>query len=155
MSNFKLGFSSINFYYRRLVIPIIAGSVVSLTCSFPTLAALEDRIGYAEFKLHCAVCHGVDGGGAGSIAGLLNVTAAQLDLTKIKLRNDGEYPYRQVFEIIDGRQNIAAHGDRMMPVWGDRYSIDAGQKYGPYGSESVIRGRILELVYFIQGIQQK
>ena len=126
-----------------------------LSFSAASSAALEDRIGYAEFKLHCAVCHGVDGGGAGSIAGLLNVTAQQLDLTKIKQRNNGDYPYRKVFEIIDGRQNIAAHGERMMPIWGDRYSINAGQKYGPYGSEAVIRGRILELVYFIQGIQKK
>jgi len=115
---------------------------------------ITDRIGYAEFRLHCAVCHGRDGMGAGSIAGLLNVTADQLDLSKISERNNKIYPFRKVFEIIDGRQNISAHGERLMPIWGERYSIQASEKYGPYGSESVIRGRILELVYFINGIQR-
>jgi len=114
----------------------------------------QDEIGYAEFRLHCAACHGVDGSGTGSIAGLLNVTAEKLDLTDLKKNNNGEYPFRLVFEVIDGRQNVAAHGERLMPVWGDRYSIDAGDKYGPYGSESVINGRILELVYFIQSVQK-
>ncbi len=115
--------------------------------------AEEQPIGTAEFRLHCAVCHGTNGSGAGSIAGLLNVKSEQLDLTQIKKRNNNEYPYERVYQVIDGRQNIDAHGESMMPVWGDRYSVDAGTKYGPYGNEAVIHGRILELVYFIQGIQ--
>ena len=139
---------------RRCLVWIIA--VVTITsASMANAEDISDQIGHAEFRLHCAVCHGTNGTGAGSIAGLLNVTADQLDLTKISERNGNKYPYRMVFEIIDGRQHIAAHGERMMPIWGERYSIQASVKYGPYGSESVIRGRILELVYFINGIQRE
>lgn len=131
-------------------------SCISLFFASSAIAEdLSDRIGYAEFRLHCAVCHGRSGAGAGSIAGLLNVTADQLDLTRISQRNNGKYPFRNIFEVIDGRQNVAAHGERLMPVWGDRYSFASGDKYGPYGSEEIIRGRILELVYFINGIQKE
>ena len=117
-------------------------------------ATLQDEIGYAEFRLHCAVCHGVNGSGNGSIAGLLNVKADKLDLTDLKIKSDEGYPFRWVYQVIDGRQNVNAHGERMMPVWGDRYSLDAGERYEPYDRKAVITGRILELVYYIQSIQK-
>jgi hypothetical protein len=31
--------------------------------------------------------------------------------------------------------------------------MDVGEKYGPMGGEKAVRGRILELVYYIQMIQ--
>ena len=43
-----------------------------------------------------------------------------------------------------------------MPVWGNRYLADQPSSFGPFLGEyeAVVRGRILELVYYIQSIQQ-
>jgi hypothetical protein len=35
------------------------------------------------------------------------------------------FPFVRVFEMIDGRLDVAMHGSREMPVWGDRYKRDA------------------------------
>jgi hypothetical protein len=56
--------------------------------------------------------------------------------------------------MVDGREEVAAHGDRAMPVWGARYRKDIAPSYGPFGGEEIIHGRILELVYYIHSIQQ-
>ena len=88
-------------------------------------SAEEDLIGSEEFRLHCAACHGVGGKGNGPIAALLNVSPG--DLTVISKKNDGVYPFLNVFHIIDGRQSITAHGDRTMPLWGERYRPKQGK----------------------------
>jgi len=56
---------------------------------------------------------------------------------------------------IDGRDEVAAHGDRDMPVWGNRYRKEAANEYSWFGSEEIVMGRILEIVYAIQSIQQE
>jgi len=107
-----------------------------------------------EFRISCASCHGVDGRGNGPIAKFL--TPKPSDLTLLAKRNGGEYPFLKIFLMIDGREDVAAHGDRAMPVWGNRYSEEeAAKQYGPFGGKDVVMGRILELVYSIQLIQQK
>jgi hypothetical protein len=42
--------------------------------------------------------------------------------------NQGVFPYRRVYEIIDGTSQVAGHGTRDMPVWGERqgYRINKG-----------------------------
>ena len=57
--------------------------------------------------------------------------------------------------MIDGRTLVSGHGDRVMLVSGSCYKREEGDKYGPMGAEKVIRGRVLELVYYIQTIQEK
>jgi mono/diheme cytochrome c family protein len=122
--------------------------------------AEKDPIGADEYRVSCLTCHGADGKGNGPTAKYLTVKPA--DLTVLSKNNTGQYPdfkagtfpFFHVFQVIDGRTLVAAHGDRSMPIWGNRYQQDAGETYGPMGSEKAIRGRILELVYYIQGIQQ-
>jgi hypothetical protein len=41
-----------------------------------------------------------------------------------------------------------------VPIWGDRYKAEAAVKYGPYNTETVVRGRILELAQYLEAIQQ-
>jgi len=60
----------------------------------------------------------------------------------------------RIFQTIDGRAVIAGHGERAMPVWGDRYKMENIKGYGSFGDEAAVRARILELVYYIQLIQQ-
>ena len=45
-----------------------------------------------------------------------------------------------------------AHGDPM-PLFGNRYTIESGAA-GTYGSEAAVRARILELVFFLQSVQE-
>jgi mono/diheme cytochrome c family protein len=118
-------------------------------------------IGADEFLASCSSCHGISGKGDGPIAQFL--TPKPTDLTQLAKNNhglypslgSGNYPFQRVFQVIDGRTLVSGHGDREMPVWGSRYKMEAGEKYGPMGSEKVIRGRVLELVYYIQTIQEE
>lgn len=123
--------------------------------------AEDSPIGSDEYRASCASCHGVNGKGDGPVAEFLMPKPA--DLTVLAKNNHGlypslntgSYPFQRVFQVIDGRTLVSGHGDRAMPVWGIRYKMEIDDKYGPMGAEKFIRGRILELVYYIQSIQEK
>lgn len=104
-----------------------------------------------EYAVSCQVCHGKRGKGDGPMAAALKTKPS--DLTKLSEKNDFKFPFLKVFQIVDGRSIVSAHGTREMPVWGQRYAADIGEKYGPYGGEAAVRARILELVYYIQSLQ--
>ena len=107
----------------------------------------------AEFLNSCASCHGADGKGAGFLTRLFRGVDPG-DLTQLAANNDGVFPYDRVYQVIDGRDDIAAHGDRKMPVWGDRYMSSSMSQFGPDEvNQFRVRSRILELTNFIQSIQ--
>ncbi|MDR9393626.1 MAG: cytochrome c [Roseovarius sp.] len=107
-----------------------------------------------EFINSCASCHGRDGKGAGFLTRVFKGVDPG-DLTMLAANNGGEFPVDEVFAVIDGRADIAAHGDRQMPVWGDRYRDQEFYKWGPDRMNAErVRHRILELVHFLQSIQQ-
>lgn len=143
----------------------LIGLITALALLFATsVAAEDDTIGSDEYRMSCLSCHGVGGRGDGPLAKFLTVKPT--DLTTLAKNNGGQfpnlkagaYPFLRVYQIIDGRADVAAHGDRAMPVWGSRYLMDqpAVPATGPYAGayEKVVRGQILELVYYIQSIQQ-
>lgn len=108
----------------------------------------------AEFINSCASCHGVDGKGSGFLVRVFRGVNPG-DLTQLAAGNDGQFPFDQVFQVIDGRTEVMAHGDRKMPVWGDRYWAGAMSDYGPDElNQQRARTRILELVYYLQSIQE-
>ena len=82
------------------------------------------------------------------------LTIKPADLTVLTRNNQGGFPFLKVFQTIDGRQVVSGHGDRPMPIWGDRYIAQSKLKYGPYGGETAARARILELVYYVQQMQR-
>lgn len=133
----------------------LAALAVLLAVPFAPAQAEEDIIGSDEYLRSCAGCHGVGGRGNGRVAEFLTIEVP--DLTKITERNDGQFPLNRLVEIIDGRADVRAHGERPMPIWGQRYSAEAA---GPYqaedflAAEQIARGRILELVNYLQAIQQ-
>jgi hypothetical protein len=76
------------------------------------------------------------------------------DLTRLSERNNGQFPFLNVFMIIDGRTTVRSHSTSAMPIWGDRYQQQVDPKQGnPYGAEQAVRGRILELVNYLEAIQ--
>ena len=128
----------------------LAAAIIGISAS---VASAEDKAVVAdEYRNSCQVCHGADGTGNGPMAGTLTVKPS--DLTQLSRKHDGKFPFLKVFQVIDGRSTVVGHGTREMPIWGQRYSSDVGEKYGPYGSEAAVRARMLELVYYVQSMQK-
>lgn len=123
----------------------------------PASQAQAQDIGKVEYANSCAVCHGTSGKGDGPLAAQLK--KAPSDLTKIEKRNTVVFPFDRLYGVIDGREEVAAHGPRDMPVWGDRYSSQAaGLLFGfgtPKDLESFVRGRIIALIGYIYTLQGK
>ena len=65
-----------------------------------------------------------------------------------------------VYEVIDGRQAIPAHGARDMPIWGRRYTGEQNQiqqglrNYPYYDPEATVRVRILSIIDYLYRIQE-
>jgi mono/diheme cytochrome c family protein len=106
----------------------------------------------------CAACHGVSGKGDGPVARTLKLRPA--DLTSLSKTNKGVFPFSRVYEVIDGRFEVEAHGKRDMPIWGEIYkptwnSIQSPVPpvYSKEVAESIVRSRILALIEYISTLQ--
>ena len=77
-----------------------------------------------------------------------------LDLTKIAARNGGSFPRTRIARIIDGREEVSAHGEREMPVWGDWFELEATSQVGGNKDSAAIKKRIDDLVDFLESIQE-
>ena len=132
-----------------------AAAVVVLAQTYSATAQSENfEPAASEFNNSCASCHGIDGKGAGFLVRIFRGVDPG-DLTQLAANNDGQFPSDRVFQVIDGREEVAAHGDRKMPVWGDRYWGNAMSEYGPDElNQQRARARVLELVYYLQSIQE-
>ena len=121
------------------------------------VAAGGTDLGETEYKSSCAVCHGVKGKGDGPYAGILERKIPSL--TVLTKNNKGIFPYDRLYEMIDGRADVKAHGPRDMPVWGNEYNAKAVEfhrdYYGTYNAEAFLRGRILALITYIHSLQEK
>ena len=110
--------------------------------------------GKVEFQSSCAACHGADGKGKGPLSGVLKL--APPDLTALAKKNNGVFPVNAVYEMIDGRKAVEAHGTREMPIWGFRYMPSPYQAVNPSpATEAAIRARMLTIVDYLNRIQEK
>lgn len=129
---------------------IITLGLAATLAAMATPALAQDAVvGQQEFRDHCAACHGLEGRGDGPIGPYLKTPAP--NLATITDRYGGKFPFREIYEIIDGRRVTASHGSRDMPLWGDRYLRDA-KPITPDQVEitrQLVEKRILSLVYYI------
>ena len=126
-------------------------------------AAEELDPGKAEFLSSCAPCHGSDGRGTGPVSTELKMPPP--DLTVLAKKKHGVFPFKSVYEIIDGRKTATAHGTRDMPIWGDRYAPEPSKALIPrpsenildlfYNAQAVVRTRILAVIDYLNRIQEK
>lgn len=135
--------------------PRIVTLLIAITCVFSLPATAQD-LGGIEFANSCAQCHGQDAKGDGPVAP--HLLAPPPDLTALSQQNDGVFPIANVYSIIDGTADVAVHGGRDMPVWGDRYVTemleDTSVHYSWSEARAIALNRVLALVEYIASIQE-
>ncbi len=104
----------------------------------------QGRVLYLHY---CASCHGVKGDGHGPVAASLKTPPA--DLRLLSSRYGNPLSEDQIASFIDGRADVAAHGPREMPVWGEQvWQYPEGK-----GPEAQVTPRVADLVAYLQSIQ--
>jgi mono/diheme cytochrome c family protein len=126
------------------------------TIATPSFAAEPAKsLGRTEYDGHCAVCHGEKASGFGAFGGMM--TGQVPDLTTLSKRNGGVFPFERVYQTIDGSYVLKGHGTREMPIWGQRYRVEAARYYAdtPYDERVFVRARILALTEYLSTLQVK
>ncbi len=136
---------------------IAAATIAGVIASTSAGVAQDVSIGQREYENNCAVCHGIVGKGDGILAGYL--TQQIPDLSVLAKNNGGVFPVARMLDVIDGREAVAAHGLRDMPVWGDEYNAQAmSGRLGEYSAagdvDAFVKGRVLALVEYISTLQE-
>jgi mono/diheme cytochrome c family protein len=138
------------------IFKLIGASAMIFAATGVTTAVAADKVdlGKREYDSNCIACHGKDLKG-GAYVDFLKVTPP--DLTQLSKKNGGVFPLERVYAVIDGRQEVKAHGPRDMPIWGRDYQIKAGEHYVDmnYDPEAFIRGRIFALIDYLNRMQAK
>jgi mono/diheme cytochrome c family protein len=117
----------------------------------PTAAPADPELVRGEllYRIHCASCHGLEGGGDGPVAVALEPRPS--DLTTSTLRAGGIFPEAELVAVIDGRTAVSAHGARDMPVWGLSFA-DRGRVAN---QEREIAAEIRALVRYLRALQRR
>jgi mono/diheme cytochrome c family protein len=137
----------------RLAQAVAIGALALLATT--TAAAQPSKLGQREFRNSCAACHGASGRGEGAFGGMMEARVP--DLTVLAKKNGGVFPVERVYETIDGTRMMKAHGTSDMPIWGQRYRVEAAKYYvdAPYDEAMFVRTRILALIDYLSALQVK
>lgn len=132
---------------------IAIGALAALACA--TAVAQPAKLGQREYRNSCATCHGESGRGEGAFGGMMDVRVP--DLTTLAKHNGGVFPVERVYQVIDGTRMPKAHGSTDMPIWGQRYRVEAAKHYvdTPYDETMFVRVRILSLIDHLSTLQAK
>ena len=124
-----------------------------IMCSYASADEMDTAIssGKQEFIDSCSLCHGEDAKGQGIFSEMLIIPTA--DLTQLRSNNNGYFPYKSVYSIIDGRDNVKQHGPRYMPIWGNRFNTTTWADVNEEYSQTLVRGKIFELLLYLESIQ--
>lgn len=118
----------------------LAAVSVRGTCAF----AAEVMEGRTYFMRYCASCHGIEADGHGFVARALARQPGDLRHLGTPLVAD------RVARFIDGRESVTAHGERDMPVWGERFDDIEAEGIA---REKVGHQRIAAIVAYLISIQ--
>lgn len=105
--------------------------------------------GENQFQQYCSSCHGMDARGKGPTA--VALVKAPANLRTIAQRRGGTFPEDEILGLIDGRNEISAHGNREMPVWGRAFSEAVG---GGSLGEEYSSGKFKVLIEYLKAIQE-
>ena len=103
--------------------------------------------GKEMYLQYCASCHGKEGKGDGPAVSALKV--APSNLTTLSARNNGAFPEIKVSRTIEGSDDLAAHGSRDMPTWGQVFHQMEG------GGAATGKLRVANLTAYLKSLQGK
>jgi mono/diheme cytochrome c family protein len=126
----------------------VLGPVLGIALALAAPALAQDDLGARLYFNHCAACHGDEGEGTGPVAASMRVTVP--NLRALAERNGGMFPVDAVRAYVDGRNMPAAHGDSVMPIWGDVF-LGADRS----ADDRTVRRRIAAVVEFISTLQYR
>lgn len=106
--------------------------------------------GHSYYTRYCASCHGRAADGHGPVAPVLRNPPT--DLRRLGERYGRPLPVGEIARFIDGSKSVVAHGNREMPVWGERFT-DVDAEGNVHDSE--MRTKIAKIVTFLSSIQIK
>jgi mono/diheme cytochrome c family protein len=124
------------------------GATRSALAQQPSEGSASRFVGSDLYRNYCVTCHGKAGHGDGALADMLKKRPP--DLTVFSRNNGGVFPAELVKKIVDGRQPVAGHGGKDMPVWGDAFKSAHGG-----GDEAAVQERIDALVRHLETLQVK
>jgi mono/diheme cytochrome c family protein len=112
-----------------------------------TASPTSPTSGKDMYVQYCATCHGKEGKGDGPAAKALK--AQPTNLTTLTVNNHGTFPDFRIARVIEGNDNVAAHGSRDMPIWGEVFNrMDAG-------GTATTKLRVENLTGYIKSLQTK
>jgi mono/diheme cytochrome c family protein len=125
--------------------------VTVLTLPSWCTSASADQIdeGRTYFMRYCASCHGVEANGKGFVARAL--TRRPPDLRHLGRHLRDRLLGERIARYIDGREVVPAHGEREMPVWGERFEDPSAKGAAREGQVSE---RINAIVAYVLAIQE-
>lgn len=110
----------------------------------------DAAVGQELFSHHCAVCHGIEGTGAGPMAPVMLVQPA--DLTELAAGNGGVLPVARIAARIDGRDPLVSHGSTM-PVYGDFFEGEDVSFKTQSGQPMITSRPIADLIAYLDSLQ--
>lgn len=129
----------------------IAAAVLALAGTAATAQDYSGFTGAQLFARFCASCHGAQGRGDGPVAATLKVEVP--DLTRLVKRQGDPFPVEQVRRIVDGREVLAAHGARRMPVWGYEFATaTASEPESGAENAAEVVGRVVDHLKTLQRV---
>ena len=137
--------------FSGLMAALLAGSLTACASTAPNRREISSLPGAELYQQLCSSCHGVAGEGNGPVAPLVKIGVP--DLTRVALRNGGEFPAEDVRRTIDGRFDRPAHGARDMPVWGWRFYNSTNPNDAQ--ERARVDAMIDQLVAYLRSIQKE
>jgi hypothetical protein len=139
---------------RAIMLPVL---LLIAVANLPSVAAEDSDLiaaskGKTTFKRYCSNCHGADAKGGGNIAKYLKIPPT--DLTKLQPDDNGEFPFDKVASMIDGREKVAGHGMREMPVWGDVFQTLPQLSPTEESGKDRAQRMTHEVLLFLESIQE-
>lgn len=148
----SISVNRISVYGRKIGRALVWIGIVALAFpAFSGWASDQQSIvrGRELYLRYCAACHGNNADGRGPVAE--DLKASPPDLRYLGERYGMPLPTATIARFIDGRQDVAAHGPRDMPVWGRRF-YDAWTAH--QAGEENLQTQINEIVTYLNAIQQ-
>jgi mono/diheme cytochrome c family protein len=134
---------------------VAVGVVTTANAQQSSPAATSVDMGKYEYDGHCAICHGLSGTAQEEEAYSSLLSKTIPNLTTLSKNNGGVFPFARVYQTIDGREQVQAHGTRGMPVWGREFTAMGANISPYYDPEAFARAKILALTEYVYRLQTK